>query len=119
MEVVMVFLHCIMCRSHVVKKITKLALNPFVVLIHFLVKTKKQLMASHHTRRSVLRIWLGCICSRIMSGRVIIGGIRCSFRELTIQWTNTFIDNSWCLALLISLGICPLEDFNLCICTLR
>ena len=73
-----------------------------MISIHLLVKAKKKLMISHHTRSSGLRIWLGCMGSRIMSGRVIIGGIRCSLAKLTIQWTNAFIYNSWCLALFIN-----------------
>ena len=47
-----------------------------------------------------------------MCGRVIIGGVGCSFAELTIQWMNAFINNSWCLALFINLRIGLLEDFN-------
>ena len=47
-----------------------------------------------------------------MSGRVIIGGIRCSFAKLTIQWTNAFINDCMSLALFISLSKSLLEDFN-------
>ena len=101
MEVVMVFLHYIVCGSHVVKKGTKLTLNPFVISIHLLVKTKQKFTVSHHARSSGLRSGLGCI-GRVMCGRVIIGGIRCNFAKLTIQWTNAFIYYSWCLALSIN-----------------
>ena len=73
-----------------------------MVSIHLLVKTKQKLMVSHHTRSSGLRSRLGCIGSRVMCGRVIIGGIRCSFVKLTIQWTTAFINDYRGLALFIS-----------------
>ena len=83
-----------------------------MVSIHLLVKTKKKLTVSHHSWRCGLRIWLGCISSRIMSGRVIIGGVRCSFAKLTIQWTNALINDKGCLALFISRSKSLLEDSN-------
>ena len=83
-----------------------------MVSIHLLMKTKQKLTVSDHTRSSGLRSRLGCIGSRIMSGRVIIGGVRCSFAKLTFQWTNAFINDQRCLALFISGGISLLEDFN-------
>ena len=83
-----------------------------MVSIHLLVKTKQKLTVSHHMTRSGLRSRLGCIGSRVMCGRVIIGGIRCSFAKLTIQWTNAFINDCRSLALFISLSKSLLEDFN-------
>ena len=70
-------------------------LNPFVVVIDLLVKTEEKLMISHHPWSCALRILLRSIGGRVMGGRVIIGGVRCSFVELTIQWTDAFIDNGW------------------------
>ena len=89
-----------------------MTLNPFIVSIHLLVKTKQKLTVSHHTRISGLRSRLGCIGSRVMCCIVIIGGIRGSFVKLSVQWTNAFIYNSWCLSLFINRGIGLLEDFN-------
>ena len=101
MEVVVVFLHCIVCRSHVVKNRTKLTLDPFVIAINLLVKTEEKLTVSHHPGSCALSIWLGGVGGRVMGGRVIIGGVGCSFAELSIKWMNAFINNSG-LALLIS-----------------
>src|SRR6266536_6381699 len=86
-----------MCSSQVMKNSTKLTLDPFVVVIDLLMKTEEKLTISHHPWSSGLRILLRSICGRIMGSRVIIGGVGCSFAELSIQWMNAFINNS-CLA---------------------
>ena len=72
-----------------------------MVSIHLLVKTKQKFTVCHHARSSGLRSGLGSI-GRVMCGRVIIGGIRCIFAKLTIQWTNAFINDKKYLALFIS-----------------
>src|SRR3954470_4920053 len=87
-------------------------LDPFMIAIDLLMKTEEKLTISHHPGCCALRILLGCVGGRVMSGRVIIGGVGCSLAKLTIQWTNAFIYNSNCLAFVISRGKCPFEDFN-------
>ena len=66
MEVEVVFLHSIVCSSHVVKNRAKLTLNPFLVAIDLLVKTEEKLTVSHHPRSYALRILLGCVGGRVM-----------------------------------------------------
>ena len=83
-----------------------------MIVINLLMKTEEKLTISHHPGSCALRILLGCVGGRIMGGRVIIGGVGCSLAKLTIQWTNAFINNSSSLALFMSLGKCPFEDFN-------
>ena len=73
-----------------------------MVAINLLVKIEEKLMISHHPGSCALRIFLGSVGGRVMSGRVIIGGIRCNFAKLTIQWTSAFIKNSSGLALVIN-----------------
>ena len=83
-----------------------------MVAIDLLVKTEEKLTISHHPWSCALRILLRSIGGRAMSGRVIIGGIGGSFAKLSIQWTNAFINDSWCLALFISGSKSLLEDLN-------
>ena len=90
----------------------KLTLDPFVVAIDLLMKTEEKLTINHHPWSCCLRTLLWSICGNIMSGRVIIGGVWSSFAELSIQLTNALINDSSGLALLISWGKCPFEDFN-------
>ena len=77
-------------------------LDPFVIVINLLMKTEEKLTVRHHPGSCALRIWLGCVGGRVMGGRVIIGGVACSFAELSIQWTNAFINKCSGLALFIS-----------------
>ena len=83
-----------------------------MIVISLLVKTEEKLTVSHYPGCCALRILLGCVCARVMGGRVIIGGVGCSLAKLSIQWTNAFINYSRSLALFISSGKCPFEDFN-------
>ena len=73
-----------------------------MVAIDLLMKTEEKLTISHHPWSCALRIFVGSIGGKVMSGRVIIGGVGCSFAELSIQWTNALINDSSGLALLIS-----------------
>ena len=82
---------------------------PRVLTDRELLLSLHQKVDRNHKWSCALRIFLGSI-GGVMSSKVIIGGIRCSFAKLSIQWTGAFI-NSSSLALLISSENNPFEDF--------
>ena len=58
MQIVVILLHNVLNNDHVLKKSTKLTLDPLVISINFLMKTEEKFTITHYTRSSGLRILL-------------------------------------------------------------